>query len=226
MSKTAAIIPKNRMKNWQEIADILADIAKVPTALVMKFTPPEIEVLISSKSNKNPYKPGDKEILFNSGLYCETVIKTKKRLFVSDALTDPDWSNNPDIKLNMISYLGFPILLPDNTPFGTLCILDEKPNKYSGTIEKLMQKFIGLIEADLEMIYRNKHLSLRNKKLIRYLMALQGFQGLVSICSNCKSIKDTDENWRPIEYFLIKHPEAKFSHSICPKCKESLYQEP
>jgi len=32
----------------------------------------------------------------------------------------------PGHSLGMISYLGFPIALPDKTPFGTLCVLDTK----------------------------------------------------------------------------------------------------
>mgnify|MGYP001953189988 CR=1 FL=1 len=71
-----------------------------------------------------------RSILFDSGLYCETVIKSGKQLLVPDALADKDWENNPDVELNMISYLGFPILFPDGNPFGTICVLDNKKNAY------------------------------------------------------------------------------------------------
>jgi GAF domain-containing protein len=63
-----------------------------------------------------------------SGLYCERVIKSSHELMVPNAFKYLEWRNNPDIKLSMISYLGFPILLPNNVPFGTLCILDNKEN--------------------------------------------------------------------------------------------------
>jgi hypothetical protein len=70
-------VPADIMKNWQEISDILAGMIKIPAALIMRFTEPEIEVFVSSNSEGNPYHPGDKEKLHGSGLYCETVIKTK-----------------------------------------------------------------------------------------------------------------------------------------------------
>jgi len=35
-------------------------------------------------------------------------------------LRDENWKNNPDIKLNMVSYLGVPILFPDGNPFRTI----------------------------------------------------------------------------------------------------------
>lgn len=213
------------LKNWQEIVDILADMLKIPAALIMRFIDPAIEVFVSSNSEGNPYHPGGKEVLFGSGLYCETVIKTQDKLLVPDALADANWEKNPDIKLNMISYLGFPILLPNKKPFGTICVLDNNPNKYSKTAEKLMLKFRNLIESHLEMIYMNQILGDKNKRLTDYLMELQALRDLVPICSNCKSIRDNQENWHPIEYYLIRHPEAEFSHSICPKCMKKLYPD-
>jgi len=131
-------VPTAILENWQEIVNILADMIPIPASLIMRFDDPNIEVFISSESEGNPYHPGDKEKVYGSGLYCETVIKTKDKLLVPNALADVNWKDNPDIKLGMISYLGFPILLPDGKPFGTICVLDNKQNQYSENVEKLM----------------------------------------------------------------------------------------
>lgn len=218
-------VPPDILENWQEIVNILAEMIGIPAALIMRFTDPDIEVFVSSNSEGNPYHPGDKETLYGSGLYCETVIKTQDKLLVPDALKDSNWENNPDVKLNMISYLGFPILLPDKKPFGTICILDNKRNEYSKITENFMLKFRSLIESHLEMIFMNQFLGEKNKRLIDYLMELQALRGLVPICANCKSIRDKENNWHPIEYYLIQHPEAQFSHGICPKCAKKLYPD-
>jgi len=218
-------VPAAILENWQEIANLLAEIAEIPAALIMRFADPYIEVFVSSNNTGNPYHPGDRENLFGSGLYCETVIRTQDKLLVPDALADTAWKNNPDVKLHMISYLGFPILLPDQKPFGTLCVLDKKPNEYSKTTEKLMLKFRSLIESHLEMIYMNQILGDKNKRLTEYLMELQTLRGLVPICSKCKSIRDNQNNWHPIEHYFIRHPDAAFSHGICPKCLKELYPE-
>jgi GAF domain-containing protein len=216
-------VPADILANWQEITNILAKILRIPVALIMRFLDPHIEVFVSSKSEGNPYHPGDKEILFGSGMYCETVLKTQDKLLVPDALADANWENNPDVKLNMISYLGFPIFLPNRTPFGTICVLDDKLNEYSETTEKLMMQFRNLIESHLAMIYMNQILGDKNKRVTDYLIELQAFRGLVSICANCKSIRDDQDNWHPIEHYLIKNPIADFSHGICPKCKKLFY---
>ncbi len=218
-------VPADILANWQEIANILAEICRIPAALIMRFLDPHVEVFVSSNSEGNPYHPGVKEMLFGSGLYCEMVLKTQNKLLVPDALADAKWKNNPDVKLNMISYLGFPILLPDKTPFGTICVLDSKANEYSETIEKLMAKFRHLIESHLEMIYMNQSLGDKNRKLMDYLTEIQALRGLVPICANCKSIRDDQDNWNPIEHYLVKHPTADFSHGICPKCEKLLYPE-
>ncbi len=61
-----------------------------------------------AEGQDNPYRPGHRESLANSGLYCEAVIKANQPLHVANALAASEWRNNPDVALNMISYLGFP----------------------------------------------------------------------------------------------------------------------
>jgi transcriptional regulator with GAF, ATPase, and Fis domain len=223
--ETQIEVPQSIKENWQEVVNILSEILGVPAALIMRVDDPEIEVFVSSKSEGNPYRAGDKEHFRNSGLYCETVIKKKDKLLVPNALADVNWKDNPDVKLNMISYLGFPIHLSDGKLFGTICVLDDKENPYSETFEKLILKLRDLVQSDLEVIFINQVLGDKNKRSIDYLMELQALQGVVPICSNCKSIKDNQSNWHPVEHYLIQRPEADFTHSICPKCMKKLYPE-
>jgi GAF domain-containing protein len=208
INKVQIDVPLSITENWQEIVNILAEMIPVPAALIMRLDDPNVEVFASSKSDGNPYHPGDKEKIWGSGLYCETVIKTTEKLLVPDALADPNWDHNPDIKLGMISYFGFPILLPDGKPFGTICVLDNKQNAYSKNVEKLMQNVRNLVQSHLEVIYMNQVLGDKNKRLTDYLMELQALRSIVPICSNCKSIRDAQDNWHPIEHYLIKNPEA------------------
>ncbi len=218
-------IPKQTEENWQEIVNILAQIYQVPAALIMRWSHPDIEVLISSRSEGNPYHPGDREHFEDSGLYCETVVKSGNRLLVPDALADAHWKNNPDVKLNMISYLGYPLLLPTGKPFGTICVLDSKQNEYSPVLDALLAKFKALIESQLETIYMNQLLGEKNKKLSDYLMEIQAFRGSVAVCSSCKSIREDQGQWQPIERYLIRHPEATFTHGLCPTCLKTLYPD-
>ncbi|MDX9978758.1 MAG: GAF domain-containing protein [Lentisphaeria bacterium] len=218
-------VPENVLQNWQEIANILSQICHVPAALIMKLAEPYLEVFVSSHSDGNPYHPGDREVVEDSGLYCETVIKTKSELLVPDARADETWKDNPDIANGMVSYLGFPICLPNGKPFGTICLLDSQRNEYSALIRQLMLKYRNMIESQLELIYMNQVLGSKNQRLTDYLMEIQALRGLVPICSNCKAIRDAKGVWHPVEHYLAKHPEADFSHGICPECMRMLYPD-
>ena len=109
-------VPEKEMENWQITIDMLAEIAGIPAALIMRVHAQEIEVFVSSDSPGNVYHHGEK-ILLDSGLYCETVMSTQRKLVVPNALKDPNWGHNPDIKLGMISYCGLPLTWPNGEIF-------------------------------------------------------------------------------------------------------------
>jgi hypothetical protein len=216
-------IPENIIEKWQNIIDIMAELIGIPAALVMRLVESDIEVFVSSRSEGNPYHPGDHEHFLGSGLYCETVINTNDKLLIPNALGDEKWKNNPDIKLNMISYLGFPILLPDGEPFGTICVLDNKENAYSKTYENLIKNFRDIIQSQLELMYMNTVLGEKNKNLSDYFAEIKMLRGIVPICSICKKIRDDEGHWRDVEAYVSEYSEAQFSHGLCPECGKLHY---
>jgi hypothetical protein len=206
------------LSKWQNAVNIAAELLTVPAALIMRCQGNEIGVLVASASAGNPYHPGEKELLAGSGLYCETVIKTRGMLLVPNALEDEKWRNNPDIKLGMISYLGYPIFLPQGEVFGTICVLDIAGNSYSETHKKLLLEFKELIEAQLELVQTNCLLQ-------DALIQVKTLQGLLPICAHCKKIRDNQDNWQPMESFISQRSGAKFSHGVCPDCLREHYSE-
>jgi len=218
-------ISEDTLNKWQNIVDIMAELIGIPAALIMRIVDSDIEVFVSSQSDGNPYRPGDHEHFLGSGLYCETVINTNDKLLIPNALTDEKWKNNPDVKLNMISYLGFPILFPDGKPFGTICVLDNKENAYSETYENLIINFREIIQSQLGLIYMNTVLGEKNKNLSDYLAEIKMLRGIVPICSFCKKIRDIEGNWIEVEAYVSKHSEAEFSHGCCPECGKFHYSD-
>jgi signal transduction histidine kinase len=146
-------IPEPILEKWQKIVDLMAEMLDVPAGLIMRILGEDIHVFVSSRTGGNPYHPGDHEHFWGSGLYCETVVTKNHELLVPNALIDEVWKNNPDVKLNMISYLGYPICWPDGKPFGTICILDCKTNSYSEKYKRLMVQFRDIVEIHLAIIY-------------------------------------------------------------------------
>ena len=223
-AKSATItVPDEIVIKWQNIVNIMADIANVHTAVITKIDSPYIEVFRSSESEKNPFKAGDKVHL--QGLYCEMVIKTKEKLLVPNALTDSRWKNNPDIKLGLISYLGFPLLWPDGDVFGTLCILDTKENTFGAQLESLMSQFRELIEVHLALLHRDLTLETQARDLQSKLQEIKTLKGLLPICSTCKKIRDDKGYWHQVDTYIQEHTNTHFSHSICPECAKTLYPQ-
>lgn len=139
------------LEEWQGFANRVAEAARVPAALVMRVWPEQIEVLVASLGEDNPYEEHEQADL-GTGLYCETVMHTRQPLLVPDALSDPAWAHNPDVKLNMISYLGVPLVWPDDSIFGTVCVLDRRPRRYDAKTLRLLQALKALIENDFCLI--------------------------------------------------------------------------
>lgn len=164
-------VPPETVRKWQEIVDLLAEIMRVPSALIMQVEPPNIKVFVSSESKGNPYEQAETAPL-NTGLYCETVMKTRQPLLVPDALQDEAWKSNPDIKLGMISYLGLPISWPDGQIFGTICVLDRERNEYSDLFLRLLHQWRDVLQADLgSLATLNQQLEEREAKIQRLVDA-------------------------------------------------------
>ncbi|WDP92539.1 MAG: response regulator [Desulfobacter sp.] len=151
-------LPDYYLEKWQKTVDLMARILDVPAGLIMRVAPKEIEVLIASNTRDNPYEPNEKADL-DTGLYCETVMKTRSQLYVKNALESERWKNNPDIALGMYFYLGVPLVWPDGTIFGTICVLDRKKRSISDDFQKLLWQFKGLVEADFQLILQERELN-------------------------------------------------------------------
>ena len=157
MNYGAIDIPASLLREWDSITALIAEYCEVPACLIMNCQGDTIEVKATTESPDNPYKHGDSEKMAGK-LYCETVIEQQTPLYVPDALADADWCDNPDIKLGMIMYYGVPINWPDDTPFGTLCILDREKKIVQSLEKRLIHHFARLIEANLELLVRNDEL--------------------------------------------------------------------
>ena len=59
----------------------------------------------------------------DAGLYRETVMSTRRNLLVPNALQNPGWNHNPDLRLGMIAHCGQPLTWPDGESFGYATLL-------------------------------------------------------------------------------------------------------
>jgi len=153
----------------------MASIFEAPAALIMRVQQYEIEVLVSAHTESNPYEAQERAPL-NTGLYCETVLARQAMLQVPNALEDDHWKNNPDIARKMISYLGIPLFWKEKELFGTICVLDRTPRRFSKKYLDLMYEFKKIIESDFLIIQQQKEISSQDKAMKLLLHDLRTHQ--------------------------------------------------
>jgi len=149
-------IPPDVLRTWQRIVDLLANIIRVPSAVVTRLEPPSgthYRTVVSSHSEGNPFPVGE-TFAMDIGTFCETVIKTRKPLLVANAPEEDQWRSAPEIQVGMVSYLGLPVVWPDGRMFGTICVLDDRTNQYSGLYQELLLHCRDVLQGDLQTLAR------------------------------------------------------------------------
>ncbi len=206
------------LEGWQNMLNLAAELLGVPAGLITRIDGSEIEVFLSSKSKDNPYPEGFKTHYPDSGFYCEWVAKNRHHLLIPDARRDPEWKDNAAVDINMISYLGLPIMRPDGEVFGTICFLDSKQNKHNDTIIKLVAQFKRMIELSLNVLLANEEIRRRDR-------LFDDLSRIFPICAYCKRVCNEDKEWIPVENYIIGISGNRASHGICPKCYEREMQK-
>ena len=144
-------IPPRMLSSWQRIVDLIARLADVPAALVMQTETPRHWVLVSSRTQDNPYEVG-REFVLNEQLYCYRVIEDDRELVVENALLSEEWCDNQDLEHGMLFYIGYPLKWPAGERFGTICVLDRKRNENALRFRGGLQEFARVIESNLLLL--------------------------------------------------------------------------
>lgn len=58
------------------------------------------------------------------------------------------------------------------------------------------------------------------ERIIGLREQLVTLEGLLSVCSYCKRIRNADGGWGSLERYIEKRSKAEFSHGVCPDCYE------
>jgi PAS domain S-box-containing protein len=155
-AEAVRLIPDHILDKWQSIVDTMAEMIGVSYAIISRIDPPNYEIFRINRSNPKQIGPGACFNLFDT--YCESVFKSRTKLIISNALEDEKWQNHPEVSAGLISYLGYPIILPNGEVFGTICVLDIKENAYGHKIEKLISLYKDQIESHLTLLFHQADL--------------------------------------------------------------------
>jgi DNA-binding response OmpR family regulator len=81
-------------------------------------------------------------------------------------------------------------------------------------------ELLARLSVGARVVTLQQALADRVKKLEEALSNVKQLQGLLPICSYCKSIRDDQNYWRRVETYISEHSGVQFSHSFCPDCYE------
>jgi len=202
------------LKEWQNLLDETAEILGVPAGLITRVDGKEIEILLSSETEGNPYPAAYTSQYPDSGWYCEYTLKSRGLNLIPNALQDPQWKDNSAaVELNIVSYVGMPIERPDGEQFGTVCFLDNKQNAHNDMHIRLVQQIKRMIELSLRIVLAKEEIDRRDR-------LLDELSKIYPICSYCKKVREETGTWVSVEKYVSDISGAKPSHGICPQCYE------
>ncbi|MGY5849517.1 GAF domain-containing sensor histidine kinase [Salegentibacter sp. F14] len=116
--------------------------------------------------------------------YCaHAILHPKKLMIVNDTRLDERFKDNPftlDAENPVHFYAGMPLLDHDGLALGTLCVLDNKPNKLDKEQKIALKALAKHVEVLLELRRKNKHLEQIKKELKDHNTVLKDFAGVVS----------------------------------------------
>ncbi len=152
--------------------------------------------------------------------FCAHAILEEDILVIQDTLADSRFAANPLVTCapNIRFYAGVPLLTPEALPLGTLCVIDHEPRDLS-------EGQIRALEGLARQVVTVMELRRVSARLAQALEKIALIEGLIPICSYCKSIRNDAGYWSSVEAFLRKHADVEFTHGVCQSCIEQHFPE-
>lgn len=170
------------LDKWQKTVTLMAELYDAPLGLIIQATSQGYQYTSSNFGDKGPY-PAGQTYPADANIFAQQVIETAQSLYVPDALVDQCWANNPEVEdEGFRSFMGLPIVWPDGTAFGVICVMDHHITAYGDAFMRLMSHLRDLIEQDLQLW--NQFLIERSKTKRNREMS-QGAAGLSTLGRSC-----------------------------------------
>jgi GAF domain-containing protein len=84
--------------------------------------------------------------------FCQHAIAAREPLIVPDAREHPVLKTNPAIRdLDVIAYLGVPLITADGHALGTLCVIDHKPRHWSSEQVQILKDLAASVVTELRV---------------------------------------------------------------------------
>ena len=100
-------------------------------------------------------------------------------------------------------------------------------SSYRAEIRKLLAASLGALFFILTFIFGTLLYFMRQstKTIYSRTQELRILSGLLPICSFCKKIRNNEGDWELLERYITARSESKFTHGLCPECRDKHYPE-
>lgn len=147
---------KSTLQKWQQMLNHITDTCQVSVCTIMVATEHKLIEFMKSTVPIHPTRLYQDNRL-KQGNFCETVIATKKELYISNVNEDPVFQEHKDTIINVVSYVGYPLQFRDGTSFGTIAVFDVKPLNLSSKQIETLEIMRDSIEKDLHLLEYKEH---------------------------------------------------------------------
>ena len=87
----------------------------------------------------------------------------------------------------------------------------------------LLAKFVDLHTAFEELnAGLEQKVHERTREILEAQSQIKRLEGIIPICMYCKKIRDDRASWHQLEQYITENSEARFSHGVCPECREKI----
>ncbi len=150
----------------------------------------------------------------------------RRPVWTGDRLLDPSLQYTPAadalIKTKAPrAYLAVPIISRGQV-YGVLLDYFLLPHEFTPQEVRLLSTLADHAAVAMEKSQLYRESVERVKALEEALARVQQLQGLLPICAWCKKVRNDQNYWQSVEGYVAEHTDARFSHGICPECKEKL----
>jgi hypothetical protein len=122
--KATGLLERGGDKGFQRLAEAARQVLNTPVGLVTVIDA-DRQVFLSQVGLKEPWASrGESPLAY---AFCANTV-CRSPLVVHDARLDSQWRDSPAIEaMDVIAYLGVPLITKDGHALGALCVIDDKP---------------------------------------------------------------------------------------------------
>lgn len=151
--------PNIDFEKWQVLVNMMAEIYGASSGLVVQLRNETFNVVAASDNDDN-FLEVNSSWPWEMKSFCRRIMETKNLLYVNDAKHSEEWCAAPPVCDGPVrSYLGYPLFWPDDSLFGSICVIDTKASDYSSSFVKLLEQLKKVIEGELQHVFDHERIS-------------------------------------------------------------------